>query len=58
MGAQTTLAGEKVTEIIPGACGKYEKGQRCGGDLVEDPTRPNHYRCSNCNKITIIQVLQ
>ncbi len=60
---QTTLAGEKVKKVLPGACTKYENGHRCGGDLVEfgkqlDDNKPDQYKCKSCNKITIIEVLQ
>jgi len=60
---QTTLTGGRVKKIIKGACDKREKGQRCGGDLVEfgkqlDDNHPDQFKCSRCHKITIIGVLQ
>lgn len=53
---QTTLTGGKVKKTLKGACDKRERGHLCCGDLIE--IGKNQFRCSKCNKITVIGVLQ
>ena len=60
---QTTLTGGNIKTVLRGACDKREKGQRCGGDLEQfgkqlDDNNPDQFKCSKCNKITVIGVLQ
>ena len=60
---QTTLTGEKVKTVIKGACEKWEKGQKCGGDLEAfgkqlDDNNPDQFVCKKCGKLSIVEVLQ